>query len=160
MAPKRKSNTLDPEPGMSFFCRMQKSEEDIPILPTNVLGGEGHLRRTLNILRRREEEMSPFKIAVGTYSVHVTPLPNPLSSHHILQLYSGRTPFCLVDMLIEDASLYFTAFRLHVLKKTKQTRDTPLGPGRWKVFKDQLDSLPHFLRSNADPIDFDSSYGR
>lgn len=103
MAPKRKAaTTLDADQGKTWFCRMQTCEADIPIIPVDVLGGENHLMRVLKVLKRREKEISPFDIQVGAYSAHVTPLPIPnhLSSHHILRLYSGRTPFVMVDLLI------------------------------------------------------------
>ena len=161
MAPKkRKWDTLEADPDSSWFCRAQKSEADIPILPVNVTGGHKHLNQALLISQSREETISPFKIVVEGYSVHVTPLPNPLSSHHIVQLYSPRLQEFKVDMLIEDATLYFTAFWRHVRMRTAETGDSPLGPGRWNVFKDQVNSLPSFLKGNAEKINMDSSYGR
>ncbi|KAF8679401.1 hypothetical protein HU200_045744 [Digitaria exilis] len=157
---KRKS--LDADPGRSWFCQKQSSEADIPILPINVSGGHVHLSDALSIARRREESISPFKIAVGEHSIHVTPLPleDSLSSHHILQLYNPSLQELKVDVLIEDATLYFTAFRRHVRKRTRRTHDYPLGRGPWYVFKDKVNSLPSFLKENAVQIEMDSGYGR
>lgn len=144
--------------GRSWFCRKQSSEADIPILPINVKGGHSHLSDALSILCRREESISPFKIVVGEHSIHATPLPNPLSSHHILQLYSPSLQDFKVDALIEDATLYFTAFRRRVRRRTPRTRNRPLGPGPWRVFKDQVNYLPSFFRENAEKIEMDSGY--
>lgn len=79
---KRKS--LDADQGRSWFCRKQSSKADIPVLPVNMTGGHSHLREALLIARQREESISPFNIMVGEHNIHVTPLPDKLSSHHIL----------------------------------------------------------------------------
>ncbi|TVU23126.1 hypothetical protein EJB05_30269, partial [Eragrostis curvula] len=110
-----------PLPVGRLYCPDQPTLADVPVLPQDIFGGVDNFNQSQDIMRQRQDAISPFFVAVGGRLIATTPLKHPrkLSSHHIHRLLNSRqNPLYrrfFVDLFIRDTDLYVVAFRRGII---------------------------------------------